>query len=200
MAVVVALAAPPAQAACGGVQHFWPSKMRRSPPPLAVGDSVMLGAVGPLRRAGFEIDVRGCRQMSEGLNVLLSRRRAQSLPDVVVVALGHNWTISTAEIRRALRILGRRRVLGMVTPRGAMSSARVAIRAAGRRWPARVKVLDWVSYSSRKPWTWDGLHLTSSGARGYARLLRRAFGWALPGEVEEPPEPGGPGGGVPAPP
>ena len=63
----MAASAPAAQAACGGVQHFQPTKLRRpGAPPLAVGDSVMLGAAPQLRRRGFEIDVRGCRQMSEG--------------------------------------------------------------------------------------------------------------------------------------
>jgi hypothetical protein len=146
---------------------------------------VMLGAVPELRRGGFEVNARGCRQMSEGLELLAGRRG--SLPDVVVVALGYNWTITIEEIRRALIILGPRRVLGMVTPRGEYASARAAIRAAGRRWPARVKVLRWAARSARKRWTWDGLHLTPAGARGFARLLSRALGWELPG-VEPPPK------------
>jgi hypothetical protein len=196
-------AAPAAEAACGGVQHFWPTHPKRSPPPLAVGDSVMMGAVGPLGRAGFEIDVRGCRQMSEGLGVLSARRRSSSLPRVVVIALGYNSTISTAEVRRALRILGTHRVLGMVTPRGPMSSARAAIATAARRWPGRVRVLDWAARSEGKAWTWDGMHLTASGARGFARLLNEAHEWPMPGkqaEIEpEQPLDGGSGGGAIAP-
>lgn len=198
------IAVPTAQAACGGVKRYLPPEPRRSPPPLAVGDSVMMGAIGSLQRAGFEIDVRGCRQMSEGLRVLSSRRRAHSLPTVAVVALGNNWTISLAEIRRARGILGPERVLGLVTPRGAMASARSAIRAAGRRWPARVKVLDWARRSTGKAWTWDGLHLTAAGARGFTRLLEGAYDWPLPGQTpqgeeppaEQPPQEGSGGGAV----
>jgi hypothetical protein len=194
------LAAPAAEAACGGVEHFWPTKLRRQGrPPLAIGDSVMLGAVEPLRRAGFEVDVHGCRQMGEGLGVLAARRRAGSLPDVEVVALGTNWTISTSQIRAALRILGPTRVLGMVTPReagGGASSDQAVIRAAGRRWPRRVKVLDWVAYSAGKDWTWDGMHLKPAGAAAFTRLLSRAFTWPPPGiamrarrvRAPEPPE------------
>lgn len=202
-AAVALAAAPSAEAACGGVQHFMPSGKGRSPAPLAVGDSVMLGAVGPLRRAGFEVDVRGCRQMSEGLQVLARRSQSGSLPDVVVMALGNNWTISTAEIRRAMRILGSQRLLGLVTPRGAMASARSAIRAAGRRWPTRVKVLDWAARSAGKAWTWDGLHLTPAGARGFTRLLKEAMEWVLPGDssrIEPRPPEAGAGGGAIAPP
>lgn len=198
------MAAPPAAcAACGGVRHYSPSMAHLSPAPLAIGDSVMMGAIEPLRRAGFEIDVRGCRQMSEGLGVLSRRKSAGTLPDVVVVALGYNWTVSTPDIRRAMRILGPRRLLGLVTPRGAMASARASIRAAGRRWPDRVKVLDWAARSAGKAWTWDGLHLTPAGARGFTRLLSEANSWPLPGdtsEFEEDPSEGGPGGGAIAPP
>jgi hypothetical protein len=177
--------AAPAEAACGGVEHFRPSKLDRpGRPPLAIGDSVMLGAARELTAAGFEVDVHGCRQMGEGLGVLSARRRAGSLPDVVVVALGTNWTVSTSEIRAGVRILGPDRVLGMVTPReagGGASSDQAVIRAAGRRWPRRVKVLDWVAYSSGKDWTWDGMHLKPEGAAAFARLLSRAFSWPLPG-------------------
>ena len=175
------LTAPAAEAACGGVERFGPLGSHPAPAPLAVGDSVMMGAIEPLRRSGFEVDVRGCRQMSEGLRVLRSRLRAGSLPTVVVVALGHNWTISPRDIAVALRVLGPERMLGLVTPRGALSSARHAIRQAGRRWPDRVRVLRWAARSRGRPWTWDGLHLTPAGARAYARLLSQAHSWSLPG-------------------
>jgi hypothetical protein len=176
LAAVAGLAAPAAADACGASKRQGPVANERSgPAPLAVGDSVMLGAVPQLRRAGFEVDARGCRQMSHGLRLLARRRDLGSLPDVVVVALGHNWTITIDDIRRALVILGPERVLGMVTPRGDYASARAAISAAGRRWPARVRVLPWAARSAGKPWTWDGLHLTAAGARAYTRLLSRAF-------------------------
>lgn len=81
------------------MEHFWPPKLQRKGAPLALGDSIMLGAVEPLQRAGFEVDVRGCRQMSEGLQLLASRVRSHSLPSVVVVGLGTNWTVTTAQIR-----------------------------------------------------------------------------------------------------
>jgi hypothetical protein len=184
-AVALVPAAAEAEAACGGVEQARPLKLRRpGPPPLAVGDSVMLGAVEQLRRAGIEVNTRGCRQMSEGLQVIASRRRSNSLPGVVVLALGTNWTVSTSQVRAALHMLGPRRVLGLVTmpeADGAPSSDHAVIRAAGRRWPARVKVLDWVAYSSGRDWTWDGMHLKPGGAVAFARLLRRAFTWPIPG-------------------
>ena len=49
------------------------------------------------------------------------------------------------------------------------------IRNAGQRDPVHVKVLDWVHYSAGHS-SWfqpDGLHLTFSGAKAFARLLKK---------------------------
>jgi hypothetical protein len=177
----VALAAPPAEAVCGGVKRFHTHRdVGPGRPPLAIGDSVMFGAGKQLAAEGFDVNVRGCRQMSEGLRVLKKRRRAHTLPEVVVVALGANWMIEPSEIRAALRIVGAQRTLGLVTPRedggGSGSDARV-IRAAGRHYRGRVRVFDWVAYSrGHRGWFGgDGLHLGPAGARGLAHLLRGAF-------------------------
>jgi hypothetical protein len=174
------------------------------PPPLAVGDSIMLGAFDSLRARGFEVDVRGCRQMSEGLGVLQARKR--SLPRFVVVGLGTNWTVTLDQVRQALRIVGRERVLGLVTPRevgGVTSSDQAVMRQAGRRWPNRVRVIDWVRQSvGHSDWFYsDGLHLTPRGARAMARLVRGALTVAPPPSEPEPEPPSGPppGGGVPGP-
>jgi hypothetical protein len=200
-AAAVASPASAREAACGAAQHYMPVEPNAStPPPLAIGDSVMLGAVEPLRRRGFEIDARECRQMSEGLRVLDARARAGTLPSAVAVGLGTNWTVTLAQIREALRIVGRERVLALVTPRelgGAASTDQDAIRAAGRRWPQRVRVVDWVAHSAgHRDWFWsDGLHLKARGARAFARLISRTLGASL----ADPPPPAAPRGGTPAP-
>jgi hypothetical protein len=104
---------------------------------------------------------------------------------VVVVALGANWIIESSDIRRMLHVLGQSRTLVLVTPRedggGSGSDARV-VRRAGRRHPGRVRVLDWVAYSSgHEGWfAGDGLPLGPAGARGLARLLSRAFDFVVP--------------------
>jgi hypothetical protein len=173
--------APPerASAACGGVRTAYPPKEERTfAPPLAIGDSVMLGAVRELARAGLEVNTRGCRQMSEGLRLLRARKRT-FLPSRVVIALGANWTIEYRQIRAAMRIVGRRRLLVLVTPResgGGESGDAWAMRRAARRFPRRVRLLDWVRHSRGKSGWFggDGLHLSRRGARAYARLLGRA--------------------------
>ena len=188
------LGAQSAEAACGGVKHVRP-KVDRNPgrAPLAIGDSVLLGALGEVSGAGFEIDTRGCRSMREGLGVMRARRRAGTLPRFVVIALGANSDITAGEIRAALRIAGRRRAVGMVTPtNGGPDPAR--IRAAARRHK-RLVSLDWVAYSrGRSGWFGgDGLHLGRGGAAGLARLMGRALRRLYPRRVRftEAPGPGG---------
>jgi hypothetical protein len=184
--LIAAVGAAPAQAACGGVKHFGPTKrLTRDRPPLAIGDSVMLGAIPEVRAVGFEVDVRGCRQISEGLRLIGARKRVRTLPRTVVIMLGTNWVITSADVRRALRIVGRNRLLGLVTPReegGGSGSDAAVIRAAGRRYPGRVKVLDWVAYTAgHSGWLApDGIHLGPGGAQALARLLKRIVGLIVP--------------------
>ena len=191
--VALAVAAEPATAACGGVKHAKPTSDRvpgDAPAPLAIGDSVMLGAIEELADAGFEVNVRGCRQMSHGVRLIDRRRRAGTLPSAVLVLLGANWMIYPHEIDRALELLGPERMLVLLTPResggGSGPDARL-VRAAGRRHPDRVVVLDWVAYGSgHADWFGeDGLHLTPGGASALARLASRALPLALgPTEAE----------------
>jgi hypothetical protein len=131
----------------------------------------MLLAVQPLARVGFEANARGCRPVYEGLDLLARRKRQHRLPKVVLMHLGLNAGITTREIRRALGILGRRRILVLATPRGG-HDARI-IRAAGRHWPQRIRVLDWVRvYHGHHEYFSEphGLHLSQLGVHVFVRL------------------------------
>jgi hypothetical protein len=170
--------APAAQAGCGGVETASPKHKVAPRPPLAIGDSSMLLALPALARVGYKVNARGCRQFAEGLRLLRDTRRRHQLPHLVVLALGADASINAGEIQQAKKILGPKRKLGLVTPResggGESNDARV-IRNAGQRDPTRVKVLDWVHYSAGHS-SWfqpDGLHLTFSGAKALARLLKK---------------------------
>jgi hypothetical protein len=177
-----------AGAACGGVRTSKPAphqKRNRTRAPLAIGDSVMLLALDYLARRGFEANAHGCRGFQEGLALLRHKRHVGRLPHLTVVALGADFNITRGEVKAALRILGPDRVLGLVTPRelgGGSGSDAAVVRAAGRRWPNRVKVLDWVR-RSRGHGSWfqpDGLHLTYSGALNFARLFKHVLKFADP--------------------
>jgi hypothetical protein len=178
-AVALALVPPPpASAGCGGVETASPKHKVAPRPPLAVGDSSMLLALPALAHVGYRVNARGCRQFSEGLRLLRRTRRQHRLPHLVVLALGADASVSAGQIELAKKVLGPNRTLGLVTPRelgGGQSGDAEVIRDAGRRDPDRVKVLDWVAYSGGHD-SWfqpDGLHLTFSGAKAFARLLKK---------------------------
>ena len=179
LAALAALAiAAPTQACCRRV-HLGPKQVEKSsPPPLAIGDSVMIAAARRLARMGYEVDAREGRFMRHALHILRKRKRRHIRPRLVVVAIGTNYPASYAQIREALHLLGPHRTLAFVTPKRSFRGIGTAtIYRAHRHWPHRLKVLDWVRYSARHPeWFWsDGTHLRPSGARGFARLLRTAF-------------------------
>ena len=97
-----------------------------------------------------------------------------------MINVGYNdWAAvyDVDRVMRALRAAGVRQVI-WVTLREAGANARTTpartrgSATAGRRWKTLV-VADWNAYSRGKPWfQGDGLHLTSSGALGLARMLR----------------------------
>ncbi len=203
-----ALLAPhPASAGCGKTKRFpATADAGAGAAPLAIGDSVLLGAAEEAAGVGYDVDVRGCRQISEGLDVLRRRARRGRLPSVVAIALGSNASIAESDVRTALRILGPSRILGLVTPReirGMPLDDAATLRAAARRWPARIELVDWVARTKRqRGLTYsDGIHLTAAGQRAMAELLKAPLARVAPGAAkpETPSEDQADGGGATAP-
>jgi hypothetical protein len=162
-----------------------------------IGDSIMASFdyVPAARRTlgrGFDLraDNAVCRRLvtascpfqgstpATALDVVRSRGR--TLGPVVVVNVGYNDWSAVYDIDRVMKALtaaGVRQVV-WVTLREAGGNASLyaqsnaRIRTADRRWKSLV-VADWNAYSRGRAWFRpDGLHLTSSGAMGLARLLR----------------------------
>jgi hypothetical protein len=107
------LAAPAAQAGCGGVETAAPKRKVASRPPLAIGDSSMLLALPALARVGYRANARGCRQFAEGLGVLRDARRHHRLPRLAVLArFGADASVSAGQIAQARKIMGPKRKLG----------------------------------------------------------------------------------------
>ena len=189
MALAVVLAQAQSAAACGGVETQTPKRKVAKRAPLAIGDSVMLFALPDLARKGFRVNARGCRAFDEGVGVLRSARRRGTLPHLSVIALGADQSIRAGQIRRALKVIGPKRKLGLVVPLetgGRESNDARVVRNAGRRDPRRVKVLDWPRYS-RGHGNWfqpDHLHLTFAGAAAYARLMGKLIPLADGGDKQ----------------
>jgi hypothetical protein len=196
--------------ACGGTETAKATK-KVNPgghAPLAIGDSTMLLALPDLARAGYQANARGCRQITEGLDLIRDYKSRNALPHLVVIALGADASLSAAQMEEAFRAIGPKRVLGLVTPielGGGTSSDADVVRAAVKRHPKRSVLLDWVAFSSgHGDWFQpDGLHLTFPGAAGFARLLKQALPYSRagehPGKPVRPTGKAGLGPGMPAP-
>jgi hypothetical protein len=171
------LVAPETAGACDAGRHSRaveePGRAGRAP--LVIGDSTSILAAPLLGRLGLEADARGCRQFGQGVQMLAARRRARTLPHVVVLALGANGAIGDGQVAAVLRIIGRHRVLALVTAKRSATSDATMHRAA-KRHPDRVLLVDWVRHSAgHGAWfAGDGLHVGQEGARAYARLIRRS--------------------------
>jgi hypothetical protein len=176
IAVVALAAAGPAwgcdEARRAAAAHSTPAAAGRAP--LEIGDSTSIFAAPVLGRLGIEADAHGCRSFGQGLGILAGRRHGGTLPGVVAMALVANAGVSRGQISAALRVLGRSRILALVTaPRSGAGNAR--LRAAAAAHPDRVLLVDWASYSAGHG-SWfggDGLHVGQPGADAFARLIRR---------------------------
>jgi hypothetical protein len=173
-AALLVLGASRASAQCGETTHVRPQRsLGPGAAPLAIGDSVLYDAAGPLAKYGFEIDAMVCRTMAQGIAVL--QAHGPHLPVLVVVALGTNGSVSEEQINQLLAIVGPERLLALVTPHhGDYAYVPGLFRAAGRAHPGRIVVLDWDRLSADHP-DWfapDGIHLGgSAGIEAYARLV-----------------------------
>ena len=166
------------------------SQIRQADPvaPLVVGDSVTVAAGRYLGEEGFAVDAVACRMWIHGLEVL-SRRR---LPDVVVVALGSNGDTTPADLERALELVGPFARLVLVLPKalgGKPDRDGRLMRSFEEAHPDQVVTLDWPAYSAgRSGWfAPDGLHLTTPGAQGFARMIAEGVEFAPAEQVEPPP-------------
>lgn len=176
-ALALTLVPSAAQAACGSAAQEKPRKnVSLGRAPLAVGDSPMLLALPDLAAEGYRANARGCRQYPEGLALLRDLRRRDKLPRLVVIALGSNGSVTKGNIHDALDIVGKKRILGLVTPRetgGGSSNDADVVRREARAHRNRIELLDWVAFSAGHPGWFqpDGLHLTFDGAAAMARLF-----------------------------
>jgi hypothetical protein len=189
-AFLIWLAAPASsQAACGGPQTAQPAhRFDGQIPPLAIGDSTMLLSSAGLASSGYAVNAQGCRQFFQAVALLQQLRARHQLPHMVVVALGANGSVSSADIASALNAICCGRLLVLVAPleTGGASNGNAALeRAVAKEDPGAVMLLDWVAYSAGHPGWFqpDHLHLTLAGATAFTALLDRAlpYAYVIPG-------------------
>jgi peptidoglycan/LPS O-acetylase OafA/YrhL len=151
----------------------------------AIGDSVMLSAAPELRNSlhGVFIDAQVSRQMAAGVAAVRNLADTGALRPVVVVALGTNGTVTSAQISQLLAEVGRHRELVLVNvfvPRPWERGDNAVLAAAAHHHP-NVVLANWrkaIANHTSLLWS-DRVHPRPSGARLYARVVAAAVHTAL---------------------
>jgi hypothetical protein len=174
-----------------------PFAVPNGPPPgsvdvIAIGDSVMLGAVPQLRsRLGSRsyIDAKKSRQFEDGVALVHTFRERHRLGRVVIVHLGTNGPVKSSDVDAMMRELKGVPFVKFLTirvDRGWQDEVNSTLRDAAHRYKT-IGLVDWYSYSNgHRDWFQsDGTHLRASGAQAYAKLI----GGSLPPPATPTPRP-----------
>jgi hypothetical protein len=157
--------------------------------PILIGDSTVLLPIPNLAQAGISVNGRGCRGFREAINIARKLKAKHHLPHLVLINAYGNGGVSPTLIQDALSVLGRSRVLGLVTEYNADTGHPPApdtdvLFKAARQYPHRIFVLDWVKYSlshhsaEPTPGAWflpDLYHPNYTGSGAYALCLSQAL-------------------------
>lgn len=148
----------------------------------AIGDSVLLGASKEVKKKlpDCMIDAKVSRQVFQSKDIVEDLKSKGKLGDTVVLALGTNGTFSDAVGKELIRAIGKDRKIYWVTAFGEhlqwQEEANHQIRSMAEQYK-NVQIIDWASLAEGHP-EWfvsDGVHLTSSGCKAYAKLYYDAI-------------------------
>ena len=180
-----------------------PTTMQAPPaavmPTTALGDSVMLGAAGPLQaRLGPNAftDAKVSRQFADGVAQARRLRDEGRLGQVVFVHLGSNGPPRASDIDALMEVLAAvphvRFVNVRVNRKWEGGTNQTLADGAARHGP-KVQLVDWYAFSAgHLDWFQsDGTHLTAAGAEAYANLLAS---YLPPAPPPPPPLPAAPAG------
>ena len=144
----------------------------------AIGDSIMID-IEPYLTAdvpGIRVDGKVSRQFETGIGIVQADRAAGTLGSVLVVELGTNGTVTTADFDAMMQAAAgvKRIVFVNVDVNRSWAAGDNQVLAAGvARYPGVAVLADWYSESVGNPswFTPDGVHLQPAGAQALAALI-----------------------------
>lgn len=144
----------------------------------AIGDSIMID-IEPYLTAdvpGIRVDGKVSRQFETGIGIVQADRAAGTLGSVLVVELGTNGTVTTADFDAMMQAAAgvKRVVFVNVDVNRSWAAGDNQVLAAGvARYPGVAVLADWYSESVGNPswFTPDGVHLEPAGAQALAALI-----------------------------
>jgi hypothetical protein len=162
-------------------------------PPLAVGESVMLGAAPQLQAGGFVVNADESRQGEITAEIIGQYRASGQIGKIIVIQVGTNGPVSQETYDKIMSFLPPEEVeqvifLTVAAPRGWIEPNNALIWGLQGRY-SNVKVLDWAGFvvSGQVPGlAGDGIHLgTAAAKQWYANYIfdfmgRRDLVQALP--------------------
>ncbi len=160
---------------------------------LLIGDSVARGADEALRAEMGEaivVDATVSRQFRHTIDVLGAYLEAGLDPTTVVVHLGTNGALTDQQVDQVADLVGPERNLLLLTvlvPRPWQDVSNETLAEGAARW-CNAKLVDWRGLATESP-EWigaDGVHLTTTGADAYARMLADNLPGTVPPALNEP--------------
>lgn len=143
-----------------------------------VGDSILLGAAGPLTDVFPQayIDGKVGRQLSQSNAVVQSLLDGGNMNDIVVIVLGSNGAFTEDQLDGLMSMLGEREVFLMNThvPREWQDNVNTMLQNyADKSKKDNFHLIDWKSFIDQHPeWLYeDGTHPTPEGAEQFAKLI-----------------------------
>ena len=202
----LAPSAPAAGEPAFGCGHVHTAEAQRNPfgpndgpPPIAIGDSTMLLPIPDLTRVGFDVNAKGCRGFKQSIWVARDLRNQDKLPQLILINAYGNGGVNDDLIKFALKVIGPKRTLVLVTAYDADTGhppapdTDVFVKAA-KDHPDQIELLDWVKYSlphhkvEPAPGAWflpDLFHPNFTGAHAYANFLAQVLPGGAPSESKE---------------
>jgi len=144
---------------------------------IAIGDSVMLGAVPQLTQDidGIQVNAAVSRQVAAGIQLMSELRDQGELGDVVIVDLGSNGTFTSGEFDQIMSVLSdvpRVVFVNVKVPRSWEAGNNEVIAEGVRRYQSS-RLVDWYDASVSHPeyFQVDEYHLQADGAAAFAALI-----------------------------
>jgi hypothetical protein len=147
-------------------------------PVSAVGDSIMID-IQPYLQAdlpGVSVDGVVSRQFETGIGVVQADRAAGTLGSVLIVELGTNGSVTSADFDAMMQAAaGVKRVVfvNLDVPRPWEAPDNAVLAAGVARYPGVAVLADWYTLSAPHPewFTPDQVHLEPAGAQAMAALI-----------------------------
>lgn len=148
--------------------------------PLAIGDSIMLGAAFALEELGLVVEAEETQTFEDVLRLTGALKQSGRLGDVVVIGLGMTGIPDAAAVEQIMANLDEVPNVFFLTFAGDrpwLTAYNELVRTlAGRH--QNVKVIDWATKAgdcTGDCFAADGLHLVAEGREYYARIVMEAI-------------------------